>query len=256
MPDIVFDQKGSGPPLILIHGFPMHRKVWQDFHPAFISSNTVYMPDLPGFGESPLLKSEFTLRDVGAAMNDWVQRNNIRNGIVVGHSLGGYVALEMVRQNPDRYNGLVLFHSTAYADSEEKKESRTKVVQFIRDNGVTAFTSNFIQPLFHDANHPAIPEVRALCISAGEKAVVGYTQAMRDRSDNTQVLREYGGPVFLLGGAHDKGIPPESLKRQATLNASIKAEILEDAAHMGMFESKDACAHRIRQFAAGVSQRN
>lgn len=256
MPDIVFDQKGSGPALIFIHGFPMHRKVWQDFHQNFISSNTVYMPDLPGFGESPLLKSGFTLGEVGAAMNKWAEDNKIHKAVVVGHSLGGYVALEMIRQHPDNYRGLVLFHSTAYADSEEKKDSRTKVVQFIRDNGVTAFTSNFIQPLFYDANHSAIADVRALCVSAGEKAVVGYTQAMRDRPDNTSVLRQYPGAVLLLGGAHDKGIPPETLERQAELNASIQLEILEDAAHMGMFESREACSRLIGQFTAEGSQRN
>ncbi len=234
----------------------MHRKVWGDFHQHFTSSNTVYMPDLPGFGESPLLKAGFTLSDVGAAMNAWAEGNKIHNAVVVGHSLGGYVALEMIRQRPGNYGGLVLFHSTAYADSEEKKESRTKVVQFIRDNGVLAFTSNFIQPLFHNANHPAISEVRALCVSAGEGAVVGYTQAMRDRSDNTRVLQEYQGPVLLLGGAHDKSISAEWLKSQADLNARIKLEILEDAAHMGMYESREACSRLIGQFTAGVSQRN
>ncbi len=256
MPDIVFDKTGSGPALILLHGFPMNRKIWQEFSQNFTSSNTVYTPDLPGFGESQLLKSGFTLGDVGAELNLWVEQHQIRDAVVVGHSLGGYVALEMLRQRPENYSGLVLFHSTALADSEEKKDSRSKVLQFIRDNGVRVFTSNFIQPLFYDAGHPAIPHVRALCVLAGEEAVMGYTQAMRDRADNTDVLRRYDGPVLIVGGEHDKGIPPESLKAQAELNAGIRTEILAEAAHMGMFENREACASLIREFMPRDFQKN
>ena len=70
--------------------------------------------------------------------------------MLIGHSLGGYVALAMVEKRPDLFAGLGLFHSTAYADSAEKKQSRNKVIEFVNKNGAKAFTTNFITPLFAD----------------------------------------------------------------------------------------------------------
>src|SRR5690606_20750625 len=98
-------------------------------------------------------------------------------------SLGGYVALAMVAQQPDRFAGLGLFHSTAYADTEEKRASRSKVIEFVETNGVEAFTSNFVTPLFADKTHASIQKVREINMKASREAVIGYTKAMRDRPD-------------------------------------------------------------------------
>lgn len=243
-----FKKSGSGPALILIHGFPMNSQVWDLFTPSLEDNYTIYTPDLPGFGSSAILPGQFSLEDVAVAMNEWIAAEQIRDPVVIGHSLGGYVALEVIRLAPATYRGLVLFHSTAYADSSEKKESRSKVLKFIDDNGVQAFTSNFIQPLFSDPAHPAIERVKALSIEAETAAVKGYTLAMRDRRDNTRTLVEFRNPILLLGGEADKGIPAQSLIEQARLRPGINVAILSDAAHMGMFEVKEQSVRQITDF--------
>lgn len=248
---IHFKKSGAGPALVFIHGFPMNRKVWEQFEAAFTRKYTVYTPDLPGFGASEILPGEFSLVDVAAAMNTWITAERIDRPVLVGHSLGGYVALEMVRQAPQQFAGLILFHSTAYGDSVEKKESRTKVLKFIDDNGVLAFTSNFIEPLFVNPCHPAIPFVKDISMAAPVDVVKGYTKAMRDRPDNTRVIAGFDRPILILGGESDKGIPPDSLVEQARLNPKAAVTILPDAAHMGMFEGKDASVERIFEFLSG-----
>jgi pimeloyl-ACP methyl ester carboxylesterase len=250
---VFFKREGSGPPLILIHGFPMNHSVWEDFKEPLLADYTIYTPDLPGLGQSDILKDGFTLQDVARSMNTWVSDNNLQQGVLVGHSLGGYIALEMVKENPSWFTGLVLFHSTALADNADKKESRNKVLSFIEENGVTAFTTNFIGPLFKDSKHPAIPVVKALSLDAGEAGVKGYTQAMRDRPDNSNVLKLYKKPVLLMGGEHDKGIPPESLREQAAIKENISLHILRDAAHMGMYEQKEESLEILRSFLSTIS---
>ena len=175
METIFFHKAGSGFPVILLHGFPMNRKVWEAFSERLSQSYTVYTPDLPGFGGSPDFSGMLTLESVGSAMNRWVADQGIKSAAIIGHSMGGYVALEMVRQDPHRFKGICLFHSTATEDSSEKKDNRSKVVKFVDENGVLAFTSNFIQPLFADQNHPAIPSVREITMAASAAAVKGYT---------------------------------------------------------------------------------
>ena len=155
MTNLFFEQHGKGRPLILIHGFPMHHGIWKTFGDRFKDFNTVITPDLPGFGKSPILPPGFSLSQVAEQLIQFVEDNGLINSVIIGHSLGGYVALAMVEKRKDLFAGLGLFHSTAYADSEEKKQSRNKALEFINNNGAKAFATNFITPLFSDPKKEA-----------------------------------------------------------------------------------------------------
>ena len=255
MEETIFYKKvGSGPAVIMLHGFPMNSSIWDEFAGRLAEEYTVFTPDLPGFGKSPLLSGNFSISDVASVMNKWVSDHQISSPALIGHSMGGYVALEMVRQSPLSYSGLGLFHSTALADSEEKKESRTKVLQFIDDNGVLAFTSNFIQPLFADQSHPAVDSVRDITIQSSAEAVKGYTRAMRDRENNTDILSAFGGPMLIIGGDADKGIPADSLNKQGALGKNISVHILASTGHMGMAEKPEETLDIVREFLRKIDQ--
>jgi pimeloyl-ACP methyl ester carboxylesterase len=245
-----FSVYGSGSPVVLIHGFPMHGAVWESFAQKLGKKYKVYTPDLPGFGKSTSLASPFTIDDVGKAVAAWLEENKIQGAAVIGHSLGGYVALSVAKTRPDLISKLGLFHSTAYADNREKKESRNKVLEFIDKNGVETFTSNFIGPLFADPAHPAIATVRALSIQSTASSVKGYTQAMRDRPDRTDVLRDFARSILLIGGEKDAGISPQSLKEQASICKLPTLQILPNVAHMGMFENERQTLEIISKFIA------
>jgi len=169
---------------------------------------------------------------------------------VIGHSLGGYVTLAMAAQAQKKLAGIGLFHSTAYADSAEKKESRTKTIEFVKKNGALAFTSNFIQQLFAEPNHPAIARVREIAIQSGEEVVTGYTQAMRDRPERVDILEQFENPILLIGGTKDQGIPAASIEEQAQLCKKPDLHILTQVAHMGMFEKPDETVSLVKFFTA------
>jgi pimeloyl-ACP methyl ester carboxylesterase len=251
---IFYKKSGSGLPVVLLHGFPMHCDVWNAYSEKLSNSFTVYTPDLPGFGNSPMLPGDFNLQDVAERMIRWIKEMEIVRPSIIGHSMGGYVALEMVRKAPELFSGLGLFHSTAMADTPEKKDSRTKVIQFINENGVLAFTSNFIQPLFADQNHPAISVVREITTQSSAETVKGYTKAMRDRRDNRDVLTSFPGPVLIIGGDQDKGIPAETLHQQGLLNRKTSVHILPDTGHMGMFEKPEETLAMVRSFLRKIDQ--
>lgn len=251
MANISFQQRGAGKPVILLHGFPMDQSVWDGFAETIANQYTrVLTPDLPGFGKSELLPAGFSIADVADRLAEWINEQGLTNSVVIGHSLGGYVALALVEKNPQAFAGLGLFHSTAYADSEEKKQSRTKALEFIDKNGVLAFTSNFIQPLFANQAHPAIQTVKRITSRASTESVTGYTLAMRDRPDRTNVLRDFEKPVLFIGGEKDGGIPADSIRTQAKLNTNASVHILEGVAHMGMFEKPKETETLIRAFLA------
>jgi pimeloyl-ACP methyl ester carboxylesterase len=251
MHSINFMERGTGDQVVvLIHGFPFNQKIWDDFAERLSADFKVLTPDLPGFGESQPLNSPLTVQAVAEALWKWLGALGIKSIIVIGHSLGGYVALAMARLKPSQISGLVLFHSTAYPDSEEKKENRNKVVDFIKKNGVLAFTSNFITSLFAKPDDPAITAVRSVAVQASENVVVQYTLAMRDRPDQTGLLREFPKPIMIISGEKDQGISVDSVKKQEGLSKSIELHILSETAHMGMFEKQEDTLGLIRNFVA------
>jgi pimeloyl-ACP methyl ester carboxylesterase len=250
---IFFQERGQGRPVILLHGFPMHQEVWNDFAPRLADSCRVITPDLPGFGKTPILPYAFSIADVALEVLNFCAEKEIHNSVVIGHSLGGYVALAMVEKNPVRFAGLGLFHSTAYADSEEKKFSRTKVVEFVNQHGAEPFTSNFIPPLFARHDHPAIPQVRKLSIQATADAVKGYTIAMRDRPEQLKTLKNFKNPTLFIAGEKDGGIPVQTVLAQSKLCQHPENHLLQDVGHMGMFEKPEQTAAIIRDFLGKIS---
>src|SRR5687768_10076926 len=134
MTTLYTEEQGTGAPVLLIHGFPFHQKIWVDFIPRLSDTFRVITVDLPGFGKSPSLQQPFTLAQVADTLSEFIAKKNLRELAVIGHSLGGYVALELVNKQPSVCSSLILFHSTAYGDTPEKKESRSKVVDFVNKN--------------------------------------------------------------------------------------------------------------------------
>lgn len=229
-------ESGSGAPIVLFHGFPFNHHIWDSVIPGLSASLRVIRFDLPGFGSSERLPLPFSIDDVAQRMIEALHENGIKDCALAGHSMGGYVALAMAARAPELFTHLILFHSTAYADSAEKKASRDKVIEFVRKNGAEEFTSGFIQPLFADARASAIAVARSIAVQSDGETVIGYTAAMRDRPDRTSVLRQFHKPILIIGGRKDSGIPLDSLKEQAGLSPFIKLVVLEDAGHMGMLE--------------------
>lgn len=248
MEAINYREQGAGPTVILIHGFPMNQQVWTDFAERLSDRLQVVTLDLPGFGKSPLLAEGFSLEDVADTLRKWIRDRGYRKPVIVGHSLGGYVTLALTEQDPGLASGICLFHSTALPDSEEKKQSRDKVLEFIDKQGVQAFTSNFIGQLYADPQHSSIPKVKSIAVQSTRDVVAGYTRAMRDRKDRRQVLGAFTGPVLFIAGEKDPGIPPDTIREQAALTPRGETLILPEVAHMGMFEAEGACAKKILQF--------
>ncbi len=248
MTTIFSREEGKGKPILLIHGFPFHQEIWDGYVERLSDEFRVILVDLPGFGKSAPLKSPFTLDQIATTLLDFVAENNLKKINLVGHSLGGYVALAMVKKRPDLFASLVLFHSTAYPDSVEKRESRSKVVEFVQKNGALPFSSGFIPPLFFNPTHPAIERVKQIASQATSEAVIGYTLAMKDRPDQLKTLEVFENPTLFLAGKNDPGIPPDSIAKQATHCQKGEIHIFDNVSHMGMLEKPEETAAKIKEF--------
>jgi pimeloyl-ACP methyl ester carboxylesterase len=238
---------GSGPPLVLLHGFCENHHIWQPVAAPLAKNFEVWMPDLPGFGASPPLREGFSLQQVAEAISNHLQSVS-RPPVVIGRSLGGYVALALAKGGLPM-SGLGLFHSTAHADTDEKKASRDKTIEFVKAHGPHPFLQTFVSGLFAGKNHFLIEKVAAICRGTSAEAIIGYSRAMRNRPDQTRLLQSIAVPIWIGAGQHDSILPYSLLQQQAFLPPKCRFSLFLNSGHMAMFEEPEATWNEVEDFA-------
>ncbi len=252
---MVVKEEGSGQAVILIHGFCEDKEMWDSFSKELSTDFKIYCPDLPGFGESPLLDDSITLETIAIHLEEWLEANQIQDPIVIGHSLGGYVIMALAELMGQKIKAIGLFHSTSFADPDEKIKTRNKTITFIKKHGSDKFMDTFVSPLFAENNRKEFKEAVDLLTSAGKRAsdnaAVFYTEAMRDRKDRFDVWKNYSGPKLFIAGILDPAIPIEDSRQHKAHSTSYHE--LEGVAHMGMFEAETKCLKIVRGFLEEVT---
>jgi len=249
--------EGRGTPVLLLHGFAEDSAIWDEQVEYLKKSCQLIIPDLPGSGQSSPLSSPTTLEEVADFIKAILEAEGIAQCVLIGHSMGGYITLAFAEKYPDRLKALGLFHSIAFADSEEKKAGRQKSIEFIRKNGSPAYIRQSTPNLFSEDSRKEHPEwITSLtdryAASLSPDSLVYYQQAMISRPDRSQVLAQFTGPVLFIIGQQDNVIPLDTSLRQTHIPALSYIHLLENSGHMGMMENSAASnrilADFLRQF--------
>ena len=245
---------GEGLPLIFLHGFNENSHVWDSIIPSVSKSYQCVVIDLPGFGKSPL-PSSLTIKYMADSVHRVIEDLAPGKPIVIGHSMGGYVTLEVAHHYPGLLSGAGLFHSTAFADSKEKKENRLKTLDYLDKNSVESFFKVFIQGLFAPQNLKSefLTTAEAIIGVTNKRSVIAGTTAMLERPDRTEVLKNSGIPWLLIAGNHDQLIPLDHITLQASYCNKALIEILYNSGHMGMIEEPEISSEIIMKFVEWVS---
>ncbi len=227
-------------PLVLLHGFAEDSAIWETQVDYLKETRPLIVVDLPGSGGSTSLSENTSMESLAEAVKTILDNENILECIIVGHSMGGYVTLAVAEKYPDRLKAFGLFHSTAYADTEEKKAARRKGIDFIRRNGTASFIKQSTPNLFSETSRTEHPQWIATLIDryAGfdPDSLISYYEAMIRRPDRTHVLQQFPRPVLFIIGGQDNTIPLQISLQQSHMPACSYIHILEKAGHMGMME--------------------
>lgn len=243
---------GSGKTVVLLHGFGEDSEVWKNQVEYLKEKFHLIIPDLPGSGKSSLDNRQITIEDYSEAIRDVIDREGIEKTTLIGHSMGGYITLAFAEKFPARLNAFGLFHSTAFADSDEKKSTRRKGIDFIKEHGALEFLKTSTPNLFSSAtkeNNPALIEEQMKLLSnfSGE-ALVSYNQAMIDRPDRTEVLKNVKIPILFVFGEHDTAVPLSDGLKQCHLPEKSYIHILKNSGHLGMLEEADESNLILEEF--------
>lgn len=240
-----YDKVGnSSQTVVLLHGFCENRTMWRNIVPTLAVQHQVINIDLGGFGESAdMLPAEVNIDALAAQVLDLLQHLGIGACVVLGHSLGGYVALAMAEQSPTLLQGVGLVHSSALPDSKPRQAMRDRILSIVRQRGVAPFAHHFVQNLFLAERLPelgdAIKEAQTMALNTPKQSLIEVTLAMRNRPDRREVLKKLACPVLFLIGKQDPAIPMGQYLPQITLPQDAHVHLLDHTAHMGTWERPD-----------------
>lgn len=236
---IFYRSCGSGKSVLLVHGFGEDGKVWEKQQEILEDKFHLIIPDLPGSGQSEMI-SDMSMEGMAEVLHAIIHEENIDTCTMIGHSMGGYITLAFAEKYRNHLHAFGLFHSTAFADSEEKKAVRKKGIEFIRQHGAFEFLKTILPNLFSSAskskNPDFINEYINRLVNFSTDALMAYYHAMLQRPDRTSVLKNTTVPVLFVAGEHDSAIPLEDGLKQCHLPGKTYFHILKQSAHMGMLE--------------------
>jgi 3-oxoadipate enol-lactonase len=244
---LAYERRGKGTPLVLLHGFPLDHHLWDEVVPLLTNTFDMIIPDLRGFGNSTMIDSPYSMDDYASDIANLLNRLNIQKAAIVGHSMGGYVALAFARRYPERVSGLGLVSSQVLADAPERKEGRYKSAADVAANGIGSVVESMAPKFTFDERLQAY--ARASMEQQQPAAYINALKAMAERADSTSLLSSFNFPVVVIHGDADALIP---IDRAREVKAALpQAHVFEirGAGHMPMMEAKEKTAEALRHLA-------
>ncbi|GAB2582021.1 alpha/beta fold hydrolase [Spirosoma areae] len=236
------------PVICLIHGHGVDASIWDSVYADLVL-------DWPGL-DGPVLKPDFsrltnftTIDAYADELYVRLEAENARNVVLVGHSMGGYMALAFAEKYPERVRALVLYHSTATADDENRREARRQAINGLETDGSAPFIEKTIPKMVSPAYPPE--QTQALVErfhNLPANALIAGMKAIAARPDRTAILGHAQFPVLLVLGRDDQLIPYEKTAQLADLSDQISLATIEKAGHLSMVEQPHKAIQTIRTF--------
>jgi len=250
--NIAYQISGNGPAIVLLHGFLESKDIWDDFTQPLQKDFLIVAIDLPGHGESDSFAEIHTMKLMADVVKEVFRAENIEQAVIVGHSMGGYVALQFASENENFLKGIILFHSHAHADTDEAKENRQRTINVVKKNK-TGFIRQFMPDLFdhrHIADYTeSIHKLQEIAAKMNPDAIIAALSGMRDRNSRLHYLKLSEIPVFFIIGKQDSRIPYNQILTQAVIPSHSEVLLLDDVGHMGYIEAPEKTRNAIRHFA-------
>jgi pimeloyl-ACP methyl ester carboxylesterase len=246
-----YDDIGKGPPVAFLHAFPLNRTMWSPQMSALAAEWRCLSVDTRGFGESaaaPPLTIDRYADDVAAVLD----AAGVRRAVVVGLSMGGYVAFALWRRHPARVRALVLADTRAGADTPETRARRRELIALAKASGVSAVADRQMIGLLGKTTRERRPEiettVRAIAGSATVDGVIGTLEAMLERPDSTPTLPTVSVPTLIIAGEEDVLTPPKEARMMHEKIYGSRLEILAQAGHLSSIERPAAFNAVLNEF--------
>ncbi len=243
-------------PIIFLHGFPFDKSMWRSQLDFLKSTNRVMALDLRGFGQSKDEKSTLSMEIFGLDLIAFMDKLKIKKAVVCGLSMGGYVALQVMKKFPERVKALILCDTQCDADTQEAREKRFATMDEINSEGTAKFNEKFIESVFHPQSLKTktdlVDDLRNVVIRNSKEAITAGLFALANRSETCTILKHIQVPTLIICGDKDQLTPVEKSKAMHAQIPNSELKLVEDAGHVSNLEQPEAFNKYILDFIAQV----
>jgi 3-oxoadipate enol-lactonase len=253
---LTVEVRGDGPAVLFIHGYPFDHTIWTH-QIAALEGWCRIAPDLRGMGQSDAPDLGYSMETYAADLAELLDLLGARDVVLVGLSMGGYVAFEFLRRWRDRVRGLVLMDTRAEADTPEARMSRDTSAATAREQGAGAIAEAMLPKVLGASTlagrQAVVSRVRGMMAATPVAGMVGALAAMRDRPDSTSMLPELSGlPTLVIVGDEDEVTPPAAASAMAGAIPGANLVVIRSAGHIPPVERPVETTDALLAFLAGL----
>ena len=246
-----FSDSGKGRAIVFLHGFLQNKEVWKKFTSEFPKRYRIICIDLPAHGQSSTFGYLNSMSSMADAVKAVLDSLKLRRYILVGHSMGGYVALAFAEKYTDHIHALVLMNSTAEADSTERKKSRSQMAKLLVQDK-ERILEELVKSLFNRSKRkPYRRAIKKLTLAAkmmSYRSILSTIEGMKRRREREIIVKFASYPVLYLIGEKDPILDPDQLIQESKLAKQGQFEVLKGVGHMAMVENHDRSRQGLLTF--------
>jgi 3-oxoadipate enol-lactonase len=249
---LAYTDAGLGQPVVLLHGYPFNRSLWNEQVSALGNSYRVITPDLRGLGESDASQGPTTMNGMAQDVAALLDHLEISRAVVGGLSMGGYVALAFYKEFPSRVRSLILADTRAPADTEEGKQTRHQQAEKALAEGMAGIADSMLPKLLTPETVSKRPDlvkrVRDMMLKTKPEGAAGALLGMAEREDQTALLSQISCPTLILVGREDPITPVADSEKMHREIAGSRLVVIENAAHVSNLERTDQFNEELMRF--------
>jgi pimeloyl-ACP methyl ester carboxylesterase len=249
---ISYYDEGKGAVIVLLHGYLESAEVWNGFSGLLAKKFRVISVDLPGNGRSDVYGEIHTMEFMAAAVKELLDNLGIVNSSLIGHSLGGYVALAFVELFQDYLSGYCLFHSQPLSDSAEALEKRIREIEIVKMGKKNLMYPDNVIKMFATPNLEKYPEALERSKNIASKipgeGIISVLNGMMVRPSRLSLMEAGRVPCLWILGKMDNYIPCDLIQVKVNLPSNAKVVVLQNSGHIGFVEEEEIAAEVITEF--------
>jgi 3-oxoadipate enol-lactonase len=253
---LAYDDEGTGPAVLLLHGFPLGRWIWDDVRAALRDRYRVITPDLRGHGDSEVTPGPYPMDVLADDVAGLLAHLHVDRAVVGGLSMGGYATFAFWRRAAARVRALVLCDTRASADNAGEKVMRQSTAQTARDRGTAAVVDGMLPKLLAPRTLSGRPEltatIRGRLARTDPQAVAAALLGMKERPDSTPTLATITVPTLVVVGGDDQLTPPALAREMAARIPDARLVVVPEAGHLSPVEQPAATTAALRSFLEGL----
>ena len=245
--------QGQGKKVIcLLHGYLESLEIWDGFADDLAENNKVIRMDIPGHGKSEVIREQHDMEFLAQAALHVLDEENIESCTMVGHSLGGYVTLAFLEKFPEKLEGVSLFHSHPFADSEQVRGNRAREIDLVQNGNKNVIINTNIPKLFANDNLERFKDqvewARKIALNTSDEGIVANLKGMMNRPDRSELVKKTEKPFLLIAGVKDNYIDYEEVIPKVVLPEKGSLITLENSGHVGFIEEKEKALLALDDF--------